>query len=341
MNSVEQFIRHLPKAELHMHLEGCIEPEMMLQLAERNGIALRWDTPDALRAAYQFKDLQDFLSLYFEGCKVIVGRRDFYDVTRAYLDRSAADGLLHAEMFIGPQSFMDRKIPVSELMGGVLGAMDDAREAHGITSSLLISTHRHRSEVDAFALLEEIMPWADRIIGIGMGGAEVGHPPSKFERYFAECRERGFYTCIHAGEEGPAAYVREALQVLKVDRIDHGNSCMDDPALVAEIARRKVPLTVCPLSNLRLKLVPSLEQHPLRRMLDAGLVATVNSDDPPYFGGYVNDNFVESQRALELTRDELVLLARNSFKAAFLSDDIKARYLAAVDAYDAEQPAYA
>ncbi|MEO9340802.1 adenosine deaminase [Mesorhizobium sp. SB112] len=318
MNNIQDFIRGIPKAELHMHIEGCIEPDMMFALAQRNRIPLRWDSPDALRSAYQFDDLQSFLTLYFEGCKVLVQEQDFYDVTYDYLVKAHEENVVRAELFIGPQSFTERGTPLTELMEGVLGAIRDAEKALGISAGLIVSTHRHRSEADALELLDTIMPWQDRILGIGMGGAELPNPPSKFVNYFRTCRERGFRTCIHAGEEGPADYVRQAVDLLKVDRIDHGNACLSDPALVAELVEKQIALTVCPVSNLKLSVASSLDAHPLRRLLDAGLKVTINSDDPPYFGAYVNDNFLQCQTALDLSGEEIIALARNSITGSFL-----------------------
>jgi adenosine deaminase len=333
MTDIDDFIRGLPKTDLHMHLEGSIEPELMLRLAERNGIALRWNNPGEMRAAYQFKDLQSFLDLYFEGCRVLVHERDFYDVTRAYLHRATADGVVHAELFIGPQSFTERGTPIAALMNGVLAAIDDAARDSGISAGLLISAHRHRSEAEALDVLRSIQPWSERIAGIGMGGAEIGNPPSKFVNYFRAARDAGFRTTIHAGEEGPAAYVREAVELLNVDRIDHGIACAGDPDLVAELVRKAIPLTVCPLSNLRLNVVPSLEVHPLKQLLDAGVKVTVNSDDPPYFGGYVTENLIACHHALGLTLADIATLARNGFSAAFLPADATAAGRARVDAY--------
>ncbi|SMX55523.1 Adenosine deaminase (Adenosine aminohydrolase) [Bradyrhizobium sp. ORS 285] len=331
MPDLEPFIRSLPKTELHMHIEGSIEPEMMFALAERNGIDLKWDSPEALRAAYEFSDLKSFLDLYFEGCRVLVSERDFYDVTTAYLRRAVRDGVVRAELFLGPQSFTERGVPMASIMKGIFGAIADAERDVDISAGLMVSAHRHRSEADAMELLDQIMPWADQILGIGMGGPEVGHPPSKFKSFFRECRNRGFRTTIHAGEEGPASYVREAIEVLQVDRIDHGNACLSDPALTKEIADRRIALTVCPLSNVRLKVVPQLDAHPLRTMLRANLLATVNSDDPPYFGGYVSENLIECQKALGLSKAEIVRLVRNGFEAAFITADERSRYLAALD----------
>ncbi len=319
MPDLATFIRGLPKTDLHMHIEGSIEPEMMFALAERNGIALNWNSPEALRSAYEFSDLKSFLDLYFEGCRVLVTERDFYDVTMAYLRRAVRDGVVRAELFLGPQSFTDRGVPIASILEGIFGAISDARRDVGISSGLMVSAHRHRSEAEAIELLDQVMPWAEQILAIGMGGAEVGNPPSKFVGFFRECRNRGFRTTIHAGEEGPASYVREALDLLQVDRIDHGNACLSDASLTREIADRRIALTVCPLSNLRLKLVPQLESHPLPSMLDANLLVTINSDDPPYFGGYVSENLIACHNALGLDREAIVGLVRNGFEAAFIT----------------------
>ncbi|KQM27493.1 adenosine deaminase [Sphingomonas sp. Leaf11] len=332
---IETFVRGLPKTDLHMHLEGSIEPELMMTLAQRNGIPLRWETADALRAAYRFENLQSFLDLYFEGCRVLVTQADFHDVTRAYLNRAHADGVVHAEMFIGPQSFTERGVPIKALMNGVLDAITDAQA--GISAGLLISVHRHRSEADAIAILDQIMPWRDQVVGVGMGGAERGNPPSRFAQFYRIARERGFRTCVHAGEEGPAAYVREAMEVLAVDRIDHGNACLDDPDLVADLADRRIPLTVCPLSNLRLKVVTDLKQHPLKAMMATGLHVTVNSDDPPYFGGYVTENLLACREALDLSVKDLIGLVRNGIEAAFLAPDERSRLLTELTHYVARQ----
>ena len=333
MTDTEAFIRGLPKTDLHMHLEGSIKPELMLDLAERNSIPLRWDTADALRAAYDFHDLQSFLDLYFEGCKVLVTEQDFRDVTSAYLARAHLDGVVHAEMFIGPQSFTERGIPIEALMRGVLGATDEARARHGISSALLISVHRHRTEADAIAVLDQILPWRDRVVGVGMGGAEVGNPPSRFARFFCAARALGFRTCVHAGEEGPAAYVREAVEILQVDRIDHGNASMADPALVRELVERRIPLTVCPLSNVRLRVVSNMTEHPPKSMLQAGLHVTVNSDDPPYFGGYVTENLLACYDALDLSIADVVRIVRNGIEASFVTTEERDSLLRRLDCY--------
>ena len=332
-NDLENFIRGLPKAELHMHLEGSIEPQLMLDLAARNGVALRWKSAEELRAAYRFDDLRSFLELYFVGCQVLVTRQDFYDITRAYLRRAHQDGVIRAEIFFGPQSFTERGVTVATMMDGILAAMDDGAREHGLSVGLLISAHRHRTETEALALLDQVMPWADSIAGIGMGGAELGNPPARFVNYFRAAKARGFRTTVHAGEEGPPAYIREAIDLLEVDRIDHGVTCMADPALVRELAASRIPLTVCPLSNLRLKGVASLAKHPLKAMMTAGLNVTINSDDPPYFDGWVTENMIECQHALELTIGEMVQLARNSIGAAFVSPAEAAGMMQRLDAY--------
>lgn len=336
MISVEAFVRGLPKTDLHVHIEGSIEPQLLLTLAARNGMSLRWHTPEALRRAYQFQNLQSFLDLYFEACKVLVTERDFHDVTFAYLRRAREDGVVRAELFIGPQSFTGAGTPIETLMSGVLGALDRARRELSMSVGLLVSVHRHRTEADAMSVLDAVMPWKDRILGVGMGGPEIGNPPSKFVRFFQAARERGFRTTVHAGEEGPAAYVREALELLHVDRIDHGNSCLNDPDLVRELAARRIPLTVCPLSNLRLQVVTDMARHPLRAMVACGLHVTVNSDDPPYFGGYVTENLLACREALGLSPKEIVHLVRNGMEAAFVTQEERRHMLARLDAYVAQ-----
>jgi adenosine deaminase len=330
---VRDFIDGLPLAELHMHLEGALEPELMLTLARRNGVALAWTSVEEIRAAYRFSGLQSFLDLYFAGCGVLAGEQDFYDLTRDYLTRADADGIVRAEVFLGPQSFTERGIGVREVLDGILRAFDDAAAETGIGGGLIVSTHRHRSEADALALLDSVLPWADRILGIGMGGPEVGNPPSKFARFFHACKENGLRTTVHAGEEGPAAYVREAVEILDVDRIDHGNAALTDAGLTALLAERAVPLTVCPLSNLMLGVVPSMAAHPLRAMLDAGLNVSVHSDDPGYFGGGAKENLACTQEALDLSVDELIVLARNSFRSSWASDIERDRLAGLLNGY--------
>ncbi len=318
MTDIASFVAALPKAELHLHIEGTLEPELAFALAERNGVRLPYASVEELRAAYRFSNLQDFLDVYYAGASVLLERRDFRDLTWAYLERAHADNVRHAEIFFDPQTHTARGVPFGTVVEGICEALDEARARFGLTSRLILCFLRHLDEAAAFDTLDAAMPYRDRIAGVGLDSAERGNPPRKFARVFRRAREAGFVPVAHAGEEGPAAYVREALDVLRVTRIDHGNSALDDPELVAELAARQVPLTVCPLSNLRLCVVDDLASHPLRRMLERGLVVTVNSDDPAYFGGYVNDNYVAVAEALGLGASELVRLARNSFEAAWL-----------------------
>lgn len=316
-----------------MHLDGSLEPELLLELAERNHKRVRWTSVEEVRRAYDFANLQAFLDLFYEACRVLVTERDFYDLARAYLRRAVEDGVIRAEIFMGPQSFTSQGMPVAPILDGILAAIDDATREADISVGLIVTAQRHRTEAEAFELLQQIQPWRDRILGIGMGGAELGNPPSKFQRFYAACREQGFRITIHAGEEGPAAYVREAVELLGVDRVDHGVACLDDPDLVRTLVSKGTPLTVCPVSNLQLKVVPSLQQHPLKRMLQAGLHVTVNSDDPAYFGAYVSDNLIACQHALDLSVDEILTLVGNGFAAAFLSESERAAALARLDAY--------
>ncbi|MBV9134725.1 MAG: adenosine deaminase [Chloroflexi bacterium] len=333
MSRLAEFVRGLPKAELHLHLEGSLEPGLLFQLASRNNYPLVWSSVEALRAAYEFSSLQSFLALYYAGCEVLRTEQDFYDMTHAYLQRAHADGVIRTEVFIGPQSFTTRGVSIATVMDGVIGAIDNASRTFGISVGLIVSAQRHRTEADALDLLDQVRPWSHRILAIGMGGAELGNPPSKFANFYRASKAAGFRTTIHAGEEGPAAYVREAVELLGVDRIDHGIACMDDPDLVHLLADRGIPLTVCPVSNLRLKVVKSLEVHPLARMLQAGLLVTVNSDDPAYFGAYASDNLLACRDALDLSTQDLVILSRNGFNAAFFSTDARAAAIKRMDDY--------
>ena len=327
------FIAALPKAELHLHIEGSLEPELMFALAQRNKVAIPFASVDEVRAAYAFSNLQDFLDIYYQGMGVLMTGQDFYDLTAAYLARAHADAVRHVEIFFDPQGHTERGVAFETVIAGITRALDEARTSYGISSKLILCFLRHLSEAEAEATLDEALPYLDRIDGVGLDSSEVGHPPAKFERVFARARSLGLKIVAHAGEEGPPAYVHEALDLLKVDRIDHGNRSLEDPALVARLAAEGMCLTVCPLSNLKLCVVERLEDHPLRTMLDAGLVATVNSDDPSYFGGYVNANYLAVANALDLSKAELLTLARNSFTGSFLDDAGKARHLAAIDAY--------
>lgn len=330
-----RFIAGLPKAELHLHLEGSLEPEQMLDFAGRNGIRIPFASAEAIRAAYDFSKLQDFLDIYHQGTNVLTTAQDFHDLTAAYLVRVHADSVRHVELFFDPQSHTDRGIGLATAMDGILRALDDAERQWGLTSRLIPCFLRHLSEEVAFETLEAFRPWLGRIEGVGLASSELGHPPAKFARVFAEARNLGLKVVAHAGEEGPPAYVREALDVLKVDRIDHGNRALEDEALVARLVASGMTLTVCPLSNLKLCVVDDLKAHPLKTMLDLGLRATVNSDDPAYFGGYVNDNFSAVADALDLSRADLVRLARNSFEGSFLPREAIAAHLAEIDRYDA------
>ena len=327
------FIAALPKAELHLHIEGSLEPELMFALAQRNGVAIPFASVEEVRAAYAFTNLQDFLDIYYQGMGVLITERDFYDLTAAYLARAHADAVRHVEIFFDPQGHTARGVAFETVITGITRALDDAHARYGITSKLIMCFLRHLDEADAEATLDEALPYLDRIDGVGLDSSEVGHPPAKFERVFARARDLGLKIVAHAGEEGPSEYVYEALDLLKVDRIDHGNRSLEDPALVARLAAQGITLTVCPLSNLKLCVVNDIAAHPLKTMLDAGLRATVNSDDPSYFGGYVNANYQAVADALDLSKTELVTLARNSFTGSFLDDAAKAKHLAAIDAY--------
>ena len=305
----------------------------MFDLAQRNGVVIPFASVEEVRAAYAFSNLQDFLDIYYQGMSVLQTEQDFHDLTAAYLARARGDGVRHVEIFFDPQGHTTRGVAFETVVTGITRALDAARAEHGLTSKLILCFLRHLSEAEAEATLDEALPFLDRIAGVGLDSSEVGHPPSKFERVFARARDLGLKLVAHAGEEGPPAYVREALDLLKVDRIDHGNRSLEDDALIARLASEGMTLTVCPLSNLKLCVVDDLAAHPLKTMLDAGLAATVNSDDPSYFGGYVNANYQAVADALDLSKADLVTLARNSFAGSFLSDAEKAGHLAAIDAY--------
>jgi len=335
MIDLDAFICGLPKAELHIHIEGSLEPELMFALAQRNGVEIPFASVEEVRAAYSFSNLQDFLDIYYRGADVLRTERDFRDLAMAYFDRIAADSVVHAEIFFDPQTHTDRGIAFDTVMKGLTAGMDEAEAKHGITSKLILCFLRHLDEAAAFATLEMAKPWLGRIEGVGLDSSELGHPPSKFARVFDAAAALGLKRVAHAGEEGPPAYVWEALDILKIDRLDHGNRSLEDPALVERLARARMTLTVCPLSNLKLCVVPDMAAHPIDAMLRAGLRATINSDDPAYFGGYVNDNYRAAAKARGLTRDDLATLARNSFLGSFLGEAEIAGHLASVDAYAA------
>ncbi len=327
------FIAGLPKAELHLHIEGSLEPELMFALAARNEVAIPFASVEEVRAAYAFSNLQDFLDIYYQGMSVLLTEADFYDLTMAYLARVHADAVRHVEIFFDPQGHTERGVDFATVIGGITRALDDAQAQGGMSSRLIMCFLRHLSEAEAEATLDEALPHFDRIHGVGLDSSENGHPPAKFARVFARARSLGLKLVAHAGEEGPPAYVYEALDVLGVDRIDHGNRSLEDAALVARLAASGMTLTVCPLSNLKLCVVDDLRVHPLKRMLDLGLAATVNSDDPAYFGGYMNTNFTAVAEALDLSKDDLLTLARNSFTGSLLPEPECKVHLASIDDY--------
>ncbi|WDI32317.1 adenosine deaminase [Hyphococcus flavus] len=321
----------LPKAELHLHIEGSLEPELLFKLGKRNNIDLPFKSVDEIRAAYEFSNLQDFLDIYYQGMSVLRTEEDFFDLTMAYLNRARADNVRHAEIFFDPQGHTERGVPFDVAISGISTALDMAKVQFGMTTKLIMCFLRHLPEEDAFETLKQAENWLDRIEAVGLDSSEVGHPPSKFERVFKAARERDLKLVAHAGEEGPPEYVYEALDLLRIDRLDHGNRSLEDTVLVERLVKEEMTLTVCPLSNLKLCVVNDIKNHPLKRMLELGLRATVNSDDPSYFGGYMNDNFKAVIEALDLTREDIKTLAKNSFAGSFLSDGEKRAQIAAVE----------
>jgi len=330
---IDGFARRIPKAELHLHIEGTLEPELLFALAARNGVALPYRDVEAVRDAYVFDDLQSFLDLYFVGVTVLRTERDFFDLTAAYLARARAAGVVHAEIFFDPQAHLVRGIPFEVALNGIHEALRTSEAAYGMTTRLIMNFLRDRSASEAMDVLAMALPYGDRIAAVGLDSAELGYPPRIFEEVFARARAAGWRTVAHAGEEGPPDYVSESLDLLRVERIDHGVRSLEDPELVARLRDERIPLTVCPYSNVKLRVVHRLEEHPLRRMLEAGLCATINSDDPAYFGGYVDDNFAGTRAALDLDRGDIVKLAANSFEAAFLEPGERARYAARLEAF--------
>jgi adenosine deaminase len=326
-----EFVRRLPKAELHLHIEGTLEPELLLELGRRNGVDLPCSTAEECRAQYRFSDLQDFLDIYYAGVTVLVTEQDFYDLTAAYVRRVVADGASHVEVSFDPQSHVPRGVPFADVVGGITRALRDGEAGHGLSWRLIMCFLRDRPASEAMEMLELALPHRDVIAGVGIDSAEAGHPPGEFAAVYARARAAGFIVVAHAGEEGPPAYISEALDVLQVQRIDHGVAAIRDLELQRRLAESAVPLTMCPLSNLELQVTPDLSEHPLKRLLDAGLVVTVNSDDPAYFGGYLLDNYVAAQTALGLTRADLAQLARNSITASLLSPERKAELIAGID----------
>jgi adenosine deaminase len=326
-------LRTMPKAELHIHIEGSLEPELIFKLAERNNVTLPYASVEALRAAYAFTDLQSFLDIYYAGASVLLQEADFFDMAWAYIERAAADHVVHAELFFDPQTHTARGVPIETVILGLHHAAQRAKTELGVSGSLILCFLRHLSEEDALATLEEALPWRKYFIGVGLDSSEFGHPPSKFARVFDRCRELGLHIVAHAGEEGPPAYIVEALDLLKVERIDHGVRCVEDPALVQRLAAEQMPLTVCPLSNVKLCVFKDMAAHNLPALLDAGLCVTVNSDDPAYFGGYLNENFLQTFAALpQLGARQAYQLAKNSFDASFVADETKALWLGQLNA---------
>jgi adenosine deaminase len=330
--SLEALIEQLPKVELHMHIEGSLEPELMFELARRNGVHLRFDSVDALRGAYAFTNLQSFLDIYYEGARVLLTEPDFHDLALAYFRRAHAQNVRHAEIFFDPQTHTDRGVPMETVIAGLARAQREAEESFGLTSKLILCFLRHLSADAAMQTLERALPYKERIVAVGLDSSEVGHPPGKFRAVFDRARLEGWLTVAHAGEEGPPEYIREALELLGVARIDHGVRCVEDAALVRHLRELRVPLTVCPLSNVRLRVFERMEQHNLAQLLELGLCATVNSDDPAYFGGYVQENYLAVQRALGLDARQLVQLARNAIDASFLDQASKQRLRAELEA---------
>lgn len=327
-----ELLRRMPKAELHIHIEGSLEPELIFALARRNGVQIPYASVEELRKAYAFTNLQSFLDIYYAGASVLLTEQDFFDMAWAYLRHAQADNVVHAEIFFDPQTHTARGVSMETVINGLHRACEQAQGELGVSASLILCFLRHLSEQEAFETLEQALPFRDKFIGVGLDSSEVGHPPEKFAKVFARCRELGLHLVAHAGEEGPPAYVWTALDLLKVERIDHGVQSTKDPLLMERLARDRIPLTVCPLSNLKLCVFPKLQDHNLGQLLDAGLVATVNSDDPAYFGGYMNANFLETFAATGLTGAQAYQLAKNSFTASFIDERTRRRYIDLLDA---------
>ncbi len=330
--ALTQLIHDIPKAELHLHIEGTLEPRLMFDLAKRNNISLRYASVAEIEKAYQFHNLQSFLDVYYEGAQVLLHEADFYDLTWAYLERVAKQNVCHVEIFFDPQTHTDRGVSFATVIQGIHRALEDAPGKLGISSRLILCFLRHLSAKEAMRTLDEALDYKDWITAVGLDSSEVGHPPEKFADVFDRALEEGFLTVAHAGEEGPPEYIRQALDLLHVSRIDHGVRCLEDPELTRRLADERIPLTVCPLSNVKLCVFDSLRQHNLKRLLANGLCATVNSDDPAYFGGYIEENFLETQDALSLTKRDIYTLARNAFEASFLEPDEKGRLIGKLDA---------
>lgn len=331
--TLRHLLQAMPKAELHIHIEGSLEPELIFALAKRNNVPLAYSSVEALRTAYAFTDLQSFLDIYYAGASVLLTEQDFYDMTMAYLQKARTDNVRHVEMFFDPQTHTARGVAFADVINGINRALQEAREQWQMSGALILCFLRHLSEEDAFKTLDEALPHRDKFIGVGLDSSERGNPPEKFARVFARCLELGLHLVAHAGEEGPPDYIRTALDVLHVERIDHGVACLQDPDLVQRLVRQQIALTVCPLSNIKLRVFDQMQDHNLLGLLNAGIAVTVNSDDPAYFGGYMNDNLIAAFEALPLTREHARLLSRNSFAASFLDQPAKERYLKEVEAF--------
>jgi adenosine deaminase len=330
---LNNFIEGIPKAELHLHIEGTFEPELMFKIARRNNISINYKSIDELKKAYSFNNLQEFLDIYYAGASVLLQVQDFYDLTWAYLNKVHEQNLIHTEIFFDPQTHTDRGLSFDTVIQGIRSALDDGKEKLGISSKLIMCFLRHLDEAAAFETLNQALPYKNWIAGVGLDSSEMGHPPSKFQRVFSKARDEGFITVAHAGEEGPAEYVWEAINLLKVSRIDHGNRSLDDEQLIKYLIKTQIPLTVCPLSNLELKVVNNLKDHPLLKLMEAGLMVTINSDDPAYFGGYMNENYTQIASALNLTKKQITQLAKNSFKSSLLPDVEKEEMIKQVEHY--------
>ena len=334
MMKITDYIKKIPKAELHLHIEGSFEPELMFEIAQRNKVEIPYQSVEEVKKAYQFSCLQDFLDIYYAGASVLLYEKDFYDLTMAYFAHCAEENVVHTEIMFDPQTHTKRGVSFETVISGIQKAREDAKEKYGISSLLIMSYLRHLSEEDAFETLEQSLPYKHLIKAVGLDSSEKGNPPSKFQKVFEVSIKEGYVPVAHAGEEGPAEYIWEALDLLKIARIDHGNNCLTDEVLVKRLVDDKIALTVCPLSNLELKVVDDLKDHPLKKMLNLGLKATVNSDDPAYFGGYMNANFLRTAEALDLTKEDVKTLVKNSFEYSLLSDDEKQKYLIQVENFE-------
>ena len=334
MMNITEYIKKIPKAELHLHIEGTFEPELMFEIAQRNKVEIPYQSVEEVKKAYQFSCLQDFLDIYYAGASVLLYEKDFYDLTMAYFKHCAEENVVHTEIMFDPQTHTKRGVSFETVINGIQKAREDAKEKYGISSLLIMSYLRHLSEEDAFETLEQSLPYKHLIKAVGLDSSEKGNPPSKFQKVFEVSIKEGYVPVAHAGEEGPAEYIWEALDLLKIARIDHGNNCLTDEVLVKRLVDEKIALTVCPLSNLELKVVDDLKDHPLKKMLNLGLKATVNSDDPAYFGGYMNANFLQTAEALDLTKEDVKTLVKNSFEYSLLSDDEKQKYLIQVENFE-------